>query len=192
MTKEPIIIDDIDVSGCKYLDITKSGRAQCMDYKRESNRADCKCNNDCYYKQLKHKEEECEELRDELEWVHGYKDILKEKYDKIDATNERLVKEKYDLHQDILQLKEENVSLRFDLSKSYTKEWVDEQIKIKKIYEEDRQNYGQALLEIKEIAEKVLKECNNCDQFSCYGCPDENKDELAQPILQKINEVLND
>ena len=65
-------------------------------------------------KQLKRKEQECEELRAK------YKTLLLEH------------------------------------SGCYRKEWVDEQIRIKKIYEEDRQNYGQALQEIKEIAENKL------------------------------------
>ena len=99
-------------------------------------------------KQLKRKEQECEELRAK------YKTLLLEH------------------------------------SGCYRKEWVDEQIRIKKIYEEDRQNYGQALQAIKNVAENILIECNNCDQYSCSGCPDENKEELAQQILQKC-EVIN-
>lgn len=122
-------------------------------------------------------------------------DQLKEKCDKIDATNERLVREKYDLHQDILQLKEENVNLRFNLSKSYTKEWVDEQIRIKKIYEADRQNYWQALQEIKEIAEEEV-ECkiyeieNDC--FNETRCKALNEHiDFTKQILQKC-EVINE
>ena len=51
-------------------------------------------------------------------------------------------------------------------------------------------DYKLALQEMKKIAEKILIECNHCDQYSCSGCPDENKEELAQQILQKC-EVLN-
>ena len=53
------------------------------------------------------------------------------------------------------------------------------------------EKYKQALQEIKNVAENILIECNNCDQYSCSGCPDENKEELAQQILQKC-EALDD
>ena len=76
MTKEPIMIDDVDVSECFHFDKGYNhDNTYCMCDGNMSNL--CQENPNCYYKQLKHKEEECEELRDELEWVHGYKDQLK-------------------------------------------------------------------------------------------------------------------
>ena len=62
MTDKQIIIDGVDVSGCSYYQYnmctaTKDDYGDCslccQDYDM----------NDCYYKQLKRKEQECEELR---------------------------------------------------------------------------------------------------------------------------------
>lgn len=79
MTK--IMIDDVDVAECIFYGATNYKSENCYRLGDKYLRS-CKGYKDCYYKQLKRKEEECEELRDELEWVHGYKDILnKEKKD---------------------------------------------------------------------------------------------------------------
>ena len=74
MTKEPIMINDVDVSGCEFYINSKNLEFNC---KQTPQSYFCKNQPNCYYKQLKRKEEECEELRDELEWVHGIKDQLK-------------------------------------------------------------------------------------------------------------------
>lgn len=61
--KEPIMINDVDVSECKYLydddNLCKLGKEDfvCGQF--------CKGDN-CYYKQLKRKEEKCEELKKEI------------------------------------------------------------------------------------------------------------------------------
>ena len=66
MTDKQIIIDGVDVSGCSYYQYnmctaTKDDYGDCslccQDYDM----------NDCYYKQLKRKEQECEELKHEVE-----------------------------------------------------------------------------------------------------------------------------
>jgi hypothetical protein len=69
MTDKQIIILGCDVSGCKYLNITKSGRAICMENRRISNRADCKHCERCYYKDYIRKEQECEQLKNLFEGV---------------------------------------------------------------------------------------------------------------------------
>ena len=65
MTDKQMIIDGVDVSGCSYYQhnmctATKDDYGDCslccQDYDM----------NDCYYKQLKRKEQECEELRNKL------------------------------------------------------------------------------------------------------------------------------
>lgn len=55
MTDKEIIIDDVDVSGCKHYN---------PEQYFECNIGCCHCeeNPNCYYKQLKRKEQECEEL----------------------------------------------------------------------------------------------------------------------------------
>ena len=64
MTKEKIIIDSVDVSTCKhYINSTH------LDYNCNKTPAStyCKNNPDCYFKQLKRKEQECEELKKQNE-----------------------------------------------------------------------------------------------------------------------------
>ena len=56
-----IIIDGVDVSGCEYYDKNKpSLTCTCEEYSCSE------CYN-CYYKQLKRKEQECEELKKQLQ-----------------------------------------------------------------------------------------------------------------------------
>lgn len=59
--KEQIIIDGVDVAGCKYFNRFRNichNKNLCCD---------CEKNQDCYYKQLKRKEQECEEHRSNAE-----------------------------------------------------------------------------------------------------------------------------
>ena len=89
MTKEPIIIDDVDVSKCEYHRDTHKELLADGNIKIFANY--CQINNDgcyainCYYKQLKRKEEELTSCRNELEWLHNINDQLK-------AENEELKK----------------------------------------------------------------------------------------------------
>lgn len=62
MTDKQIIIDGVDVSGCIYYQYnmctaTKDNYGDCSFYCKDYEMKDC------YYKQLKRKEQECEELR---------------------------------------------------------------------------------------------------------------------------------
>lgn len=72
--KEEIIIDGVDVSGCNYAILPKNKcPAKIMPYAKETSCIACKehntklnfCKNNpnCYFKQLKRKEQECEEHR---------------------------------------------------------------------------------------------------------------------------------
>ena len=65
MTDKQIIIDGVDVSGCRYLfDDTsyKGSKTSCAITLK-----DCKyLDNNCYYKQLKRKEQECKKLEQSL------------------------------------------------------------------------------------------------------------------------------
>lgn len=62
--KNPIIIDGVDVSGCRYNYISITKNICCY---AESERHVCmrKCKDfpNCYYKQLERKEKECERLK---------------------------------------------------------------------------------------------------------------------------------
>ena len=79
MTDKQIIIDGVDVSGCKHYNPEQY-------FKCNIGCCHCEENPNCYYKQLKRKEQECEE---------------------INLTNERLVAEKYTMNEEILKLKQE-------------------------------------------------------------------------------------
>ena len=70
MTDKQIIIDGVDVSGCKYWKGYCRIASLC-DYPGHL----CEVTPNCYYKQLKHKEQECEELKAEAK---KQKDIAKE------------------------------------------------------------------------------------------------------------------
>ena len=64
MTDKQIIINNIDVSKCEHLTETRHCKAQMAVMGTDANK--CKCFPNCYYKQLKRKEKECEELKEIL------------------------------------------------------------------------------------------------------------------------------
>ena len=71
--KEQIIINGVDVSGCKYFNRFRNichNKNLCCD---------CEKNQDCYYKQLARKEQECEELKNEYWKLEQGNDFLAEK-----------------------------------------------------------------------------------------------------------------
>lgn len=87
MTDKPIIIDGVDVSGCKlYRDeVSFVGGETITDvcsiwiWQRDYSglepscvmKCHCSDNSNCYYKQYKRKEQECEELKATLEVIAG-------------------------------------------------------------------------------------------------------------------------
>ena len=86
MTKEQIIIDGVDVSECEfynpyycgmYIDGYGDSEGVCSDYE------------DCYYKQLARKTQECEELKEKIKQIRNFRDKvisqLKEKNEKLKA-----------------------------------------------------------------------------------------------------------
>ena len=76
MTYKPIIIDGVDVSGCKkYEHEIVRCNATLKNMCFCGGRCTDKKNADCYFKQLKRKEQECEELKAE---VKKQKEITKE------------------------------------------------------------------------------------------------------------------
>ena len=63
MTDKQIIIDGVDVSGCEYC--LKMTKYRCT-IQRDIYKYLCKENPNCYYKQFKRKEQECEELKEKV------------------------------------------------------------------------------------------------------------------------------
>lgn len=62
MTDKQVIIDDVDVSGCIYFK-KNNKMSMCRACNSGVGTPYCEYNKDCYYKQLKRKERECEELK---------------------------------------------------------------------------------------------------------------------------------
>ena len=65
MTDKQVIVDGVDVSECNFCEWKSSDIPQCR-IRLASFEPTCKGYN-CYYKQLKRKEQECEELKHEVE-----------------------------------------------------------------------------------------------------------------------------
>ena len=63
MTDKQIIIDGVDVSGCEYC--LKMTKYRCT-IQRDVYKCLCEENPNCHYKQLKRKEQEVEELKEQL------------------------------------------------------------------------------------------------------------------------------
>lgn len=73
MNEQKIMIDNIDVSQCEHVCVSTSlfkekTYVKCFAFflENEDSYCDCTDNPNCYFKQLKRKEKECEELRDKL------------------------------------------------------------------------------------------------------------------------------
>ena len=86
--KEPIMVDGVDVSGCKGFYIHDRSTTN-IDYWmygqcKSSKEYGCYCRNNpnCYYKQLARKTQECEELKERLERIE--EDL---KYQCVDCMN---------------------------------------------------------------------------------------------------------
>lgn len=80
MTDKQIIIDGVDVSKCEYRDWRNfcccNNSKENEGEERVTGRGGCKYNPNCYYKQLKRKEQECKNLEEELRGCRiGIKDI---------------------------------------------------------------------------------------------------------------------
>jgi hypothetical protein len=166
MMTEEIIINGVNVAGCKYYtqDYQRANNIEgryehCKDVceLNGDNYFYCKMNNDCYYKQLKRLEQENKEL--------------KEKIKKYSAINEQDTK-------DYVELKRENVRL------------FNESIELRAKNIE----YKSALEEIREKAQHCIRQdvCALCDYSKECAVPD--ADGLVYDnnklLIKLINEVL--
>ena len=133
MTKnnEQIIIDGVDVGKCYHIS-KEQDEYICKMYYNEN--CDCDIRTDCHYKQLKRKEQECEELKEKLEKAGS----------NLFLTNQALNEYK----KEIIKLKEENEKLTHEL---YGQEKIINRL-IKQV-----DNQKQTLEEIREIAGELLQ-----------------------------------
>lgn len=133
MTDKQIIINGVDVSECTYSKIGKYNKYCEQDlYDDGTPVFTCdECTN-CYYKQLKRKEQECEELKKELH---------------------QIFKEKDGLHLIIDRLLEAS---GYDTNTASAEDFEDVYENMR--YEKQQlDQYKQALAEIKEIAEENIR-----------------------------------
>jgi len=159
MTNKEIIIDGCDVSGCEFL-------RNCIipdNYGCKIDDSLCCDVGNCYYKQLKRKEQECEELKEQLIILDDEDVVVEitvkqfEEYKKLKADREEALKQ-----------------LEFVRTLNTVKE-------------AENRKLSKTLAEIKEIAENREIFCENCgggvESFTCDDCG-------YVKILQKISEVV--
>ena len=202
MTKEPIMIDEIDVAECEFCEEEK----YCNIYPFTCDFNDyCKSNTDCFVKKLllklKRKEQECEAYKMEAEEGKEINAELKAENEKLkqykaskQASYESMQREWNEAKNEIKQLKAENEELKETISDK--EKWLSEiEIKNSEYWKEKYadlhirygnriEEYKQALQEIKEIAEYDFKERMNAEDYH-------NMTEVLQQILQKC-EVINE
>lgn len=90
-----IIINGVDVSECEYYDSKMNGVCECKNTKeygtptRITGCGGCKFNSNCYYKQLKRKEQECKKYKKHLDEI---KSEIENKYECLDITIHQISK----------------------------------------------------------------------------------------------------
>ena len=163
MTDEQIIIDGVDVSKCIYFQ-QEDDEYTCGAEECNGAIVACRACDNCYYKQLKRKEQECEYLKKKLlrkeavvEFAscpsYGYSDNT------IEATCSK--------------------TFCYDVNSCEHKTMV---------------NYEQTLIKLREIAEECMQQdiCATCDNSDKCHIEDEEIPtyDVCKIILQKIDEVL--
>ena len=167
MTDKQIIIDGVDVSGCLHYSDRDGYCEACKDDIDGYSFTKCSSEDNCYYKQLKRKEQECEfsnlkiiqlqETLSQYETDLSTKDCIvetcKAQYKELKAENDELKK---------------RVKGEIHLGNKYKEDFVEQFNEAEKL--------KQTLQEIKEIAE-------NRSNYPCGKC-------IKTEILQKISEVI--
>lgn len=197
MTKKQIIIDGVDVSGCKHLykEIDCLAHIDFSECCEGYNPSYGYCpNTDCYYKQLKRKEQECEKWKSYYKLYRIETGIVKkvqgvinsnQKYgiefteDDIICKDERL--SYLEVHEQVKLIIDEQAKELEQLKSE--NEILKEKLVISSNSDKKTLKIIQTLAEIKEIAEKQVKRAPDGETFA--------RPEIKQ-ILQKISEVENE
>ena len=166
MTDKQIIIDGVEVSGCAYLDNIDFDELCLMLSSPYECQVNCSNKPNCYYKQLKRKEQELQEAMDN--------------YVQLDLQRVKEYNELVDLYKAKDQECEELQNKFLELNgKSYSNSLELDQLK-------------QTLTKIKEIAEHCIKQdiCTTCDYSEKCHIEDEEIStyDVCKLILQKISE----
>lgn len=215
MTDKQIIIDKPKENKCKFISTT----GQCLS---PINKSAKYCNEIpeewCYYKQLKRKEQECEELKKlnehteiELESYFIFEEDVNKQLDQLKAENETLKQYKaskqasYESMQrewnnavnENRELKAENEELRQFLSKEplalqALQSAYASYKKSSEVWADIAKDYKQTLAEIKEIVTNFYETGFLRTDNDCILINNNACVETLDKILQKISEVLND
>ena len=193
--KEQIIIDGVDVSGCAYFDYENEGTRECDAYSNE-----CEANN-CYYKQLARKTQECKKLNNKIIDMNsiiedaainlGNKDFtlydLPFEIKKLSQECENLKAEEKYLKQCCQKAGEELAKHSFEYD-GKEKNLVVQAIELNEKYEKLKK----ALEKIERICEKSSTEWEAYKDETCiFHCKTRktNRAKLADKILNIINKV---
>ena len=87
MIDKEIIIDGVDVSKCSYGELEKAIFKCSCEYNVRSASMFCKDNPNCYFKQSKRKEKECEKYEQALNEIEKYLDAQQKYFDGEDYHN---------------------------------------------------------------------------------------------------------
>ena len=122
MTDKQIIIDGVDESGCKkYEHEIVRCNATLKNMCFCGGRCTDKKNADCYFKQLKRKEQECEELKKNVEhWKMEYKEAKAKGEWTYDLVKKRLCEQLDQLKQTLAEIEE--IAEDFYLDGEYVKD----------------------------------------------------------------------
>lgn len=210
MTDKQIIIDGVDVSGCKHaiptITTLKCGIKDWMH-----------CDGlNCYYKEYKRKSEECEKLKKELHKNFEEKDTLHLIIDRLlEAggydTNTASAEDFEDVYENIRYEKQQLDQLKAELEEykkskqaSYEemqKRWNEVELENRKLkqriveldhsYKNRQEELEEVLREIKAIA-KQCTEVGVSGQSITLQYKLKGKEELARLILNKISEVVDE
>ena len=179
MTDKQIMIDGVNVSGCEFYWREKElcNNGNLTSY--------CQENKDCLYKKYKRKEQECEELKKQLE-------RKEENYQKLLSKSNKYIHNLVDENvQDISNLARQLDQLKKELEKE--KALKETYLTCYKAKHEDINGelfkLKQTLTEIREVAKQMNNECFY-DDFECKdcdmknGCTYFNKSKILQIIKE--------
>lgn len=185
MTDKKIIIDGIDVTGCEWIsEVGLDSEYICNCNSPNKTSGYCKYNPNCCYKQLKRKEQECEELKAEIKLS---KEMLIQNTSETNKYTIPQIIEQFISDNYIDQQNEDGYTIPIFLQLEdilYQKESLEEKLGLaettKGLQRIEIEKIKQTLTEIKEIAEK---EVNNRMLFA-------DKESFCDfnKILQKISE----
>ena len=164
MADKQIIIDGVDVISCNHFDMNFK---HCDILGRL-----CREHNNCYYKQLKAKEQECEELKGCLFQVQNATISLTKQLDQLKFDYVELEKRHNDSFEQFNQLKATNENL---LSVQYK-------------LADNNKKLRQTLTEIKELCREIEKFAERINEDN-WGILDWKIIDKSRKILQKISEV---